>query len=369
MDRLSRSRRIHSISVLLGLALLAGCDGDPDSKQSKQLPSVTTQVLEAQNHYEQTLEFSGTVRAGNTTGVGFELGGKLSQLMADSGDKVQAGQVLARLDTQLLDAELRELEASLAQNSADLALAQATLKRSETLNEKGYASGQQLDELRGQLASLEAGRARLQAARDAIKLKLDKSSLIAPFEGTISIRHFNLGEVLPQGQPVFTLIQSGNPQAHVGVPAELARSLSVGSALDVRVGNTHYQARLEGISAALNPLTRTVGLRLALPGDVALLNGEILYLNLSQQINTPGYWVPMSALTDGLRGLWNLYVVVRNDQGEYRVERRDVEILYTDKDRAYLTGALGDKEAYIPQGLHKLVVGQQVSPISQLATR
>ncbi|MCH1928072.1 biotin/lipoyl-binding protein, partial [Shewanella sp. C31] len=85
-----------------------------------QLPTVTTAPLQASSSYQSEQTFTGTIRAGNTTGAGFELSGKLSELYVDSGDKVSKGQLLAKLDTRLLDAEHQEIEASLSQNQADI---------------------------------------------------------------------------------------------------------------------------------------------------------------------------------------------------------------------------------------------------------
>ncbi|MCF1429570.1 MAG: efflux RND transporter periplasmic adaptor subunit [Shewanella sp.] len=332
------------------------------------LPNVSTRELIEVPEYQHTQNFTGTVRAGNTTGLAFELAGKLSSLSADSGDRVKKGQVLATLDTSLLEAELKEINASLAQNQADLALAERTLVRSEELNKQSYVSAQQLDELIGQKQSLLAARQRLLASKSATELRLQKSTLIAPFSATLSNRKHNLGEVLPQGSPVFTLVEENNPKAYIGVPVDVARKLQVNQSLPLRVGEQTFDAKIEGISAEVNPVTRTVEMRLSLPRDARVFNGELAYLSYQQTIANSGFWVPVSALTDGVRGRWNIYVLDKRNDGVY-VERRDVEILYTDKKQAFLQGALSPGERYVTQGLHKLVAGQKINPVNPVAVR
>ncbi|MCF1426555.1 MAG: efflux RND transporter periplasmic adaptor subunit [Shewanella sp.] len=332
------------------------------------LPNVSTRELIEVPEYQHTQNFTGTVRAGNTTGLAFELAGKLSSLSADSGDRVKKGQVLATLDTSLLEAELKEINASLAQNQADLALAERTLVRSEELNKQSYVSAQQLDELIGQKQSLLAARQRLLATKSATELRLQKSTLIAPFSATLSNRKHNLGEVLPQGSPVFTLVEENNPKAYIGVPVDVARKLQVNQSLPLRVGEQTFDAKIEGISAEVNPVTRTVEMRLSLPRDARVFNGELAYLSYQQTIANSGFWVPVSALTDGVRGRWNIYVLDKRNDGVY-VERRDVEILYTDKKQAFLQGALSPGERYVTQGLHKLVAGQKINPVNPVAVR
>ena len=331
------------------------------------LPTVTSQTLTLTPSYQRIQTYTGTIRAGNTTGVGFELAGKLNELQVNSGSKVKQGQILAILDTRLLEAERQEIQASLAQTQADVDLATSTLKRNQQLKKSGYVSEQLLDENHSQLNSLAAVKNRLLASQHANQLKLDKSILIAPFDGTISQRLHNLGEVVAAGSPIFTLVGNINPEAYIGIPVALADQFYAGEKVKISVQNQNFTAEIAGISAEVSSVSRTLQLRISLPKDARVINGEIAYLHQQQQIVQTGYWVPISALTDGIRGIWNLYIIA-NDEQQSVIERRDVEILYTTQDMAYIQGAIKPNEIYVSQGLHKLVVGQAVSPIAA-ATR
>ncbi|OUS52013.1 efflux transporter periplasmic adaptor subunit [Shewanella sp. SACH] len=368
MDRTAR-RSWRTISVcVFALVTLSACQKEvTEHATTTVLPTVTSQALILTPSYQHEQTFTGTIRAGNTTGVGFELAGKLNELQADSGIKVKQGQILAILDTRLLEAERQEIQASLAQIQADVDLATSTLKRNQELKKSGYVSEQLLDENRSQLNSLAAAKNRLLASQHANQLKLDKSILMAPFDGTISQKLHNLGEVVAAGSPIFTLVGNINPEAYIGVPVALAEQFHAGQQVQVSVQDQTFTAEIAGVSAEVNPVSRTLQLRISLPQDARVINGEIAYLHQQQQIEQAGYWVPISALTDGIRGLWNLYVIA-NDEQQSIIERRDVEILYTTQDMAYIQGAIQPNEIYVSQGLHKLVVGQAVSPIAA-ATR
>ncbi|MCS6173649.1 efflux RND transporter periplasmic adaptor subunit [Shewanella baltica] len=368
MDRTAR-RSWRTISVcVFALVTVSACQKEvTEHATTTILPTVTSQALILTLSYQHEQTFTGTIRAGNTTGVGFELAGKLNELQADSGIKVKQGQILAILDTRLLEAERQEIQASLAQTQADVDLATSTLKRNQELKKSGYVSEQLLDENRSQLNSLAAAKNRLLASQHANQLKLDKSILVAPFDGTISQKLHNLGEVVTAGSPVFTLVGNINPEAYIGVPVALAEQFHAGQQVQVSVQDQTFTAEIAGISAEVNPVSRTLQLRISLPQDARVINGEIAYLHQQQQIEQAGYWVPISALTDGIRGLWNLYVIAKDEQQSI-IERRDVEILYTTQDMAYIQGAIEPNEIYVSQGLHKLVVGQSVSTIAA-ATR
>lgn len=353
---------------MFALVTLSACQKEvTEHATTTVLPTVTSQALILTPSYQHEQTFTGTIRAGNTTGVGFELAGKLNELQADSGIKVKQGQILAILDTRLLEAERQEIQASLAQTQADVDLATSTLKRNQELKKSGYVSEQLLDENRSQLNSLAAAKNRLLASQHANQLKLDKSILVAPFDGTISQKLHNLGEVVAAGSPIFTLVGNINPEAYIGVPVALAEQFHAGQQVQVSVQDQTFTAEIAGISAEVNPVSRTLQLRISLPQDARVINGEIAYLHQQQQIEQAGYWVPISALTDGIRGLWNLYAIAKDEQQSI-IERRDVEILYTTQDMAYIQGAIQPNEIYVSQGLHKLVVGQAVSPIAA-ATR
>nr|WP_226685145.1 MULTISPECIES: efflux RND transporter periplasmic adaptor subunit [Shewanella] len=360
-----------ALLVALTLMLcLSACQPQPVEQSETKPAVVSSAALVLKPSYTKLQQFSGSVRAGNTTGIGFELPGKLQKLLVDTGDRVERGQLLARLDTSLLKAEQTELEAALDQNNADIKLAQATLKRSLELSAKQYLSEQQLDELKGKLASLEAGHARLGASLKANELKRQKSLLIAPFAGVIAAREHNLGEVIALGSPVFTLVQSNNLQALIGVPLNIAEQLQPGVILKLRVAEHYYQAKLKGISGQINPVTRTVQLRFSIDSasETTPINGELAYLQYRREVLREGYWVPVSALTDGIRGLWNLYVLKQDTDG-FKLQRRDVEILYTEGDNAFISGAISPGEQFVTTGLHKLVAGQRVAPSAALAVR
>lgn len=364
MDQAARCFwRVFCVCVIAVTTLTACQKEVTEHANTAQLQTVTTAPLRLSTSYQSEQVFTGTIRAGNTTGVGFELSGKLSELTVDSGAKVTQGQVLAKLDTRLLEAERQEIQASLAQTQADVDLATSTLKRNLELKKSGYVSEQLLDETRTQLTSLEAAKQRLLASQHANQLKLDKSHLLAPFDGIISQRQHNLGEVVAAGNPVFTLVGSINTEAYIGAPVAIANQFTTGQEVKVSVQNQLFMAKVAGISAEVNPISRTVQLRISLPAQAKVINGEIAYLHQQQTVEQAGYWVPISALIDGIRGRWNIYVTAQQtaDSASTQIERRDVDILYTTQDMAYIQGAIKADEQYVAQGLHKLVVGQAIS--------
>jgi len=349
-------------ALALSLMVLSSCGSEvKEHSQTITYPTVLPLALVLQDRYQHSQTYTGMIRSANTTGIGFELAGKLNSISVDSGDTVTHGQTLAQLDTDLLAAEKQQFEASLLQTQADIDLAKSTLVRTQKLKTQNYVSAQQLDETQQQVISLQANKKRLQASLRATSLKLEKSTLSAPFSGKISQRYHNVGEVIAVGSPVFTLIGNSQALAYIGVPIDIAQQLTTHQSVDVRVGKQTFSAEIAGISAEVNSISRTVQLRIDLPDSARVINGEIAYLAYQQDVLAAGYWVPMSALTDGVRGLWNVFVLAKAEQDFYRIERRDVEIIYTNEQQAYIQGAIQPMELIVSQGLHKMVVGQKVT--------
>ncbi|WP_445780094.1 efflux RND transporter periplasmic adaptor subunit [Shewanella sp.] len=352
----------------ISLVALTACGSDvKEHAQTVEYQSVLTQALVPHDRYQKIQTYTGTIRSANTTGIGFELAGKLNTIWVDSGDLVKKGQILAQLDTDLLIAEKQQLEASLLQTQADIDLAISTLARTQKLKTQNYVSAQQLDETQQQVISLQANQKRIEASLSAAKLKIEKSTLTAPFDGVISQRYHNQGEVIALGSAVFNVVGNSQPVAYIGVPVDIAQQLTALQHVDVRVGKQTFTAQIAGISAEVNPTSRTVQIRIQLPESARAINGEIAYLVYQQDHITPGFWVPMSALTDGVRGLWNVYVAVKDTASVYKIERRDVEIIYTDEQQAYVKGAIQPNELIIVDGLHKVVVDQHVHLADNLA--
>ncbi|MBR9726722.1 efflux RND transporter periplasmic adaptor subunit [Shewanella intestini] len=351
----------HLILIFFTCIGISGCDNDPAaSPVLPRLQTVNTLTLTPASEYQQQQTYTGVIRAANTTALGFELAGKLNSIAVDSGDNVKQGQILAQLDTSLLLAEQKQLQASLLQTQADIDLAKSNLKRVTQLSSERYVSAQQLDENQQQVQSLLANKQRLEASLEATQLKINKSTLTAPFAGVISKRQQNKGAVINVATPIFTLVGQSTQLAYIGVPIHVAQQLAPAKPVDIVVGSNQLTGIIAGISAEVDSVTRTVQVRVALDSKANVINGEMAYFSHQQTIAQNGFWVPISTLTDGIRGLWNVLLVSTDNTGKQFIERRDVEIIYTNNAQAYITGAIAAQDTLVVAGLHKLVVGQQV---------
>ncbi len=345
------------LPVLFAMSLLA-CEKPTPVLQSRVL-HVATMVPEHMGSYQLNRRFVGRVKAAQRVDIGFEQGGKVDTLLVNQGDAVVAGQPLAKLDNRLLKVEGRELTARLSEVNARLQLVRSSLKRQQSLVQKGFTAEQKLDELAAEKQVLLATIERLQASLGANQLRLEKAVLVAPYTGVISRRYLDQGAVAAAGVPVFQLLESGQLEVVVGVPVDMATGLEPGGDYDITVGRDTYAAALVAVGSDLDAITRTVKLRLVLPIQQAR-DGELALLMLSERRDEEGYWLPVSALIDGMRGLWNCYLVELVGDGIYRVVAVNARVLHTEGERVYVAGELDGKQL-ITGGLHRVVPGQLVA--------
>jgi RND family efflux transporter MFP subunit len=286
-------------------------------------------------------------------------------VFVDEGDRVEAGQLIAKLDTAQLRAARRRVAASLDEAAAGVGISTLTADRLGQLAEEQYISRQSADEARFSLRAAEAKQLQLRAALEQIDVDLRKSRLVAPFSGIVSTRLVDEGTVVAAGSPVIQFRESDEREAVVGLPRTVR--VDVGSIQELVLDGRSFEAKVTSIVNDVNARTRTVTVILELPNDIAAADGQVVDLVHRREVEDSGFWVPTTALTEGLRGTWTVYSV--EAEGDALVVRREaVEVLHAETDRAFVRGTLEASERIIATGLHRVVPGQRVVTSTQTDT-
>jgi RND family efflux transporter MFP subunit len=356
---LSRARLWALLASLpiLGLAA-SGCDTAETYAATEPEPLfVETMAVVPLDRYEVRRVFSGTVRSRRASQLGFERGGLVANVYVDEGDTVKAGQLIAKLDTAQLRAARRRVAASLEEAQAGVGISTLTADRLAQLAEDQYISRQSADEARFSLQAAEAKQLQLRAALDQIDVDLRKSRLIAPFSGVVSTRLVDEGTVVGAGSPVVRFRESDEREAVIGLPLTIA--VDIGSEQELVVDGRAFRATVSALINDVNVRTRTVTAILDIPQGLPAAEGQVVDLVHRRDVADSGFWVPTTALTEGLRGTWTLYSV-EPDGDSFVVQREAVEVLHAETDRAFVRGTLEPSERIIATGLHRVVPGQRV---------
>jgi HlyD family secretion protein len=187
--------------------------------------------------------------------------GRIAQILADEGDMLKAGQIVARMDTQDIAASLKKSEAqvqqaqkaveeataNVAQQISQVLLAQQEFDRASDLVKKGAQTKEVLDQRQQQLdganAALKAAHARVTESEHALEasthdvelytVNIADNTLVAPKDGRIQYRIANIGEVLPAGGKVFTMLDISYVYMDVYLPTAEAGKVKIGA--DARI--------------------------------------------------------------------------------------------------------------------------------------
>lgn len=271
------SRRRSSLTLLLGpaiglTALLAVLltigppwpslvRGATSSEPPPAAPSALSVSLTsaARERWPQTLPAVGSIAAWQEVVIGAEIGGlRLSELLVETGDRVTTGQLLARLATGTLRAELKASRAALREASAAAAEAARAAERARTLHQRETLAIRAFEQA---VAAAEMAEARLEAARarvQADQLRLDFTDVRAPDDGVISAVAAVEGALVHAGQEILRLQRQGRLEWRAELPgpdlARLAPGQSVRLALS---GGETAEGRVRRVSPQVDPLTRS----------------------------------------------------------------------------------------------------------------
>lgn len=343
-------------AAVLALHARAATEEAPPAGPALTVDATTIAVV---SHYTMQESYVGRVEAARETMPAAERPGLLTEVLVEEGDRVTAGATLAQLDQRPLVLSRMRLLAERAAIDAEIELAERTTDRRSRLVGDGWASGQAYDDARFSVAGLSAQRAALEAEIAQIDLDIEKSTIIAPFDGRIATRLVDEGTVVAAGTALMRIQETARPQARIGVPADRADGLSMGDPVRLDYQGQTLKGQVAAITPDLDVATWTIPVLIDLPPEARVTMGQIIRLALERRVETPGAWVDLTALQEAERGLWSIMTVMREDGADV-VRREAVEILHIQNDRAFVRGTFANGARVITQGSHRISAGQTV---------
>lgn len=241
------------------------------------------------------LETVGQVHSQSTPTLAAEVEGRITMVVADTGDSIEQGQLLAETDTSTLLLERRAAQAGIERLDVHIANGERRVGRFEKLSSKNLSSQTQLDDAREQLqayrADLKASKAQLAIVEDS----LNKSRIVAPVSGVVQQRLIATGDFVKRGQALFEITLPGQLQAWLPYPESVALRIKIGQSAKI------YSPLTPGefVVAEVSELQPSIGLGsravmaivdLKDPGKLrplATLSGKVLVETRTQAIMVP----------------------------------------------------------------------------------
>lgn len=341
------------------LLVLAGCQASTAPAVKIERPVQVQRVSFANE--SSSHDFVGVVRARYEIDLGFRVAGKIIQRAVNVGDRVRAGDIVARLDPSDIKLQVESAEAELSAATISLAQAAADLERYTTLRSNGYASIADFDRKKAAKAEAEGRLERAKRTLELARNQLGYTDLKTDADGIVTATLGEAGQVVPIGQPVIRLAQRGEKEAVVALPetwlAEARRSQAT-----VRLWSDRersFSAVLRELSPQAEAASRTYTSKFSIEdADDTVALGMTATVTLTQRMETPTARVPLSAVLN--RGTGPMVYLV--DQGGALTQRAVTVASFTE-DAALITSGLSAGERIVTLGVQKLEAGLKVRTI------
>ncbi|MBP5120079.1 efflux RND transporter periplasmic adaptor subunit [Pseudomonas protegens] len=251
-----------------------------------------------------TLRLPAHLEAWSKAPIHARVSGYLKDWTQDIGTHVAAGQVLAHIDSPDLDQQVAQARARMTQQQANARLAQTTAERWQHLLASHSVSRQEADEKTSNAAAAKANAEAAAADYARLSALEDYKTIRAPFTGTITARHTDIGQLIKADNDsdpeLFDLADTHKLRLYVPIPQNYASVIRPGLHAQLTVPEhpgQHFSAQLLGDSTAIDPRSGTLLAQfVAANPDGALMPGDYAEATLAIPADTHGVSIPASAL-------------------------------------------------------------------------
>lgn len=318
-----------------------------DSTKSRPLVSVKKLKDTLFKHY---VEVQGDVETDQNIIIYPEFSGVLSKIYVEEGDKVKAGQLLAKIDDGGLSSQLAEAE-------AQLALTKTTFERQERLWDKKIGSEIQYLEAK---TNYEA----TQNSVNQLRAQLAKTRVKAPFSGTIDNIISDQGQVVSQGQnQLFRLVNLSDMYVTTEVPETYLGKINKGTEviIDLKSIGREYTGKVKQVAGFINPNNRSFEVKISIPNaDQAIKPNLIATVKLNDYSAENAVVIPQSILQENAKGESIAYYIEKENDSVGVAKKAIVETGVSYASGIEITKGLSAGQTIIVEGARTIREGQEV---------
>ena len=351
-----------------------GKDGKDGKKPEVPLEFVPREVVQpALARMPGMVEFSGTLVAPQTAILRAKAGGTLLALTVSEGSRVQAGQVLGRIELADLASRVNERGANLESARTALVQAERTHASNERLAQQQFISSIGLENSRSALETARANLNAAQAALDTMRVGLRDATLLAPISGIVAKRYALPGEKVSIEQQLLTIVDLARLELAGVVGTHEVGRITPGMLVEVQVEGVAQSVagRIARIAPAAEPGTRSIGVTIELPNAKETLRaGQYALARATLVDDSDRLTLPAAAVgnTSGQDHVWVIesgslarraVTVGRRDAREGRVE-----VLNGVTPASQVLAARFDN---LREGAKALVVASKTAPVASAA--
>jgi len=305
-------------------------------------------------------EYVSTLKSRDSATISPQVEGSITEIFVHSGEHVNAGAPLVQIDPIKQEATVRNQEASVATQEANLKWAQQQWDRSEKLAAAGVISREQLDQAR---ANLDAAKSQLTALQASVKeqqTQLHYYRVVAPMAGIVGDIPVHVGDRVTTTTLLTTVDKPGSLEAYVQVPVERAANLKMGKEVQILddQGKEIAQGKLTFISPQVDNQTQTILAKATVPNDNGLLRtSEVVHARVIWGTH-PGIEIPVLAVSR-IGGQFFVYVADESG-GKSVAHQKQIQVGPMDGNNYVVTSGLNAGDKLIVSDTQMLAEGMPV---------
>ena len=343
--------------VIAFAALATGCSRETEPVLPDIRP-VRAVTVERQD-FGETVTLTGHVRPRDEASLGFRIGGRMIERPVNLGDRVEAGQIIAKLEPLDELNALRSAQAALNSANGVVTRTRNDFERQQTLLGQGHTTRARFDQAQQELQTAESqvkdAEAQLQIAQDRVSF----TELKADASGVITAVAAEPGEVVQAGRTIVQVARDGGRDAVFDVPASILRTapgdteVTVSLADDPRVQAT---GSVREVAPQADPVTRNFQIRVSLENPPAAMRLGSTVTGRAKLPAAPVIAVPASALTkyDSKPAVWIF------DKSSQTVAIRTVEVRSYEPSSVVISNGLDSGDIVVTAGVQALYPGRKV---------
>lgn len=314
MPRLSKPKWVVLLvaCALLTAALYAlwssrSSEASADKPDPSKRPITVKTALSQRQDLQIFRDIPATIAPLNQVVLRPQISGQIERLYFEEGQTVQAGQLMAMLDSRSLQAELQMAEAEQARIQSQLMLAQQEQQRYQRLSDTQAVSQQEVAQLVAQTKQLQAQLNAANASVQAQQVRLSLTRIVAPITGRVGLRQVSVGAQVSSNDAtgIATLTQTQPISVQFGLPEQLLTDQALlGRPIEVRsiAGDQLLaQTTIARQDSQIDPKTGSLAVRAILPNsDQQFRSGQSVRVRLVEQSFEQVITVPSRAIQQGL---------------------------------------------------------------------
>lgn len=291
--------------------------------------------------------FQGNVGTRNQVTATAEVSGRILKLMVEEGDQVNQGDLIARLDTELIDRQMAEVETTLS-------LARDVFQRQKRLWDQNIGSEVQFLEAQNSVE-------RLKRNMEVLETQKSKSVVRAPKSGTLEELLLRTGEFVSPGTPIGLIVDTRNLKLSVNIPENYLPFVNRGDRVTIdfpSLGST-IEASISRIGSSIDPENRTFTVEANLPTGLAKVKPNLMAsISLNDRTAENAIVIPLNIVQNEIGGKSFVYVA-EEINGKMEAKKRYITTGLSYRGRIEVTSGLMEDELLIVRG-HQDVTDQQL---------